>query len=159
MNVIIRRLFLLVSAILSLGLSVCAQQSTEPCGMRIEYGNRNQVEPARLSVGLVSGLVISEVGRDATRREVGPVSGACLGLFTEQDHRLVATIMADQQGYFEFSSVPSGQYRLVVQAKPLCLANVRLRVRRRSISATSKHKLIIHMRAAGIDDCSYGEFK
>lgn len=158
MNVIVRQLFLSVAAIMVLGLSVQAQQS-KPCNITMVYDNHNQVDPSRFSVTRVSGLVISEVGRDQAK-EIGPLPGACVGLFTEQDHRLVATTVTDQEGRFQFSTISSGEYRLVVQAKPLCLANLPLRVLRHSHSAASKQRhLIIHMRPAGIDDCSYGEYK
>ncbi len=86
------------------GSLTCAQQQTLTCKSPIEYGNRNQFDPKRSSVKDVSGRVIAEVGSPA--KEIGPVP-ACLGLFTEKDHRLVASVVADDEGRFKFSSVPS----------------------------------------------------
>ncbi len=147
-----------MAGIIVLGLSVQAQQSN-PCNITMVYDNHNQVDPARLSLTRVSGLAISEVGRDHAK-QIGALPGVCVGLFTEKGHRLVATTVTDQEGRFQFGTIPSGEYRLVIQAKPLCLANVPLRVLRHSHSTASKQRhLIIHMRPAGIDDCSYGEYK
>ena len=132
-----------------------AQQSPS-CKSPIEYGNRNQVDPKPSSVRGISGRVIAEVGRPA--KEVGPIP-ACLGLFMEKDHRLVASAVANEEGRFKFSSVPPGRYRLVVRdpQNAFCIANMPLRIVR-WLRGKAK-PLVFHMRPAGIDDCSYGEFK
>jgi hypothetical protein len=126
------------------------------CRSPIEYGNRNQVNPKRSSVRGLSGRVVSEVGDPA--KEIGPVP-ACLGLFTEKDHRLVATAVADEEGRFKFKSVASGRYRLVVRdpQNAFCLANMPLHIVGWPRGTTKS--LVIHMRPSGIDDCSYGDFK
>jgi hypothetical protein len=82
-----------------------------------------------------------------------------LGLFTEKDHHLVVSVVADDQGRFKFSSVPSGRYRLVVRdpQNVFCVANMPLRIVRWPLRKAKR--LVIHMRPAGIDDCSYGDFK
>ena len=89
-----------------------AQQHTSTCQSPIEYGNRNQIDPKRSSVKTVSSRVIAEVGHPA--KEIGSIP-ACLGLFTEKEHRLVASVVADDEGYFKFDSVPPGRYRLIVR--------------------------------------------
>ena len=137
-------------------LLVSAQQQVPICKSPIEYGNRNQVEPKRSSVRGISGRVIAEVGQPA--KEVGAVP-ACLGLFTESDHRLIASVVADDEGRFKFGSVSPGKYRLVVRdpQNGFCVANMPL-----SIAKWPRGKaksLVIHMRPAGVDDCSYGDFK
>jgi hypothetical protein len=130
------------------------QQPT--CKSPIEYGNRNQVNPKRSNVRLLAGRVIMEVGAPA--KELGRVP-ACLGLFEEKDHRLVASAVADEQGRFKFKSVASGRYRLVVRdpQNAFCLANTPLQFVTWPRGTTKA--LVIHMRPAGIDDCSYGDFK
>ena len=126
------------------------------CKSPIEYGNRNQVDPKRSTVRRLSGRPISEVGDPA--KEIGPLP-VCLGLFTEKDHRLVASAVADEEGRFKFGSIPSGRFRLVVRdpLNSFCLANMPLRVVKWPSGKTKP--LFIHMRPAGIDDCSYGDFK
>jgi hypothetical protein len=148
------RLVTIVISVLVFPLLTGAQQTK--CKSPIEYGNRNQVDPKRSDVSSLSGRVISEVGDPA--KEVGPVP-ACLGLFTEKDHRLVASAVADEEGRFKFESVASGRYRLVVRDPQnlFCVANMPLRVVA-SLRGTAK-SLVIHMRPAGIDDCSYSDFK
>ena len=151
-----KRLFVVVMLVLVFPLLACAQQTT--CKSPIEYGNRNQVNPKRSDVRRLSGRVIMEVGNPPNAKEIGPVP-ACLGLFTEKDHRLVATAFADEEGRFKFGSIPSGRFRLVVR-DPLnlfCLANMPLQVVK--WPRGKARPLVIHMRPAGIDDCSYGDFK
>ena len=126
------------------------------CESPIEYGNRNQVDPKRSTVRSLSGRAISEV--DDRAKEIGPLP-VCLGLFTENDHRLVASTVSDENGYFKFGSVPSGRYRLVVRdpQNSFCLANMPVHVVKWPRGTTKR--LVIHMRPAGIDVCSYGDFK
>ena len=150
----VMRCLLTIIFVLVSGWLVNAQ--TPQCKPPIEYGNRNQVDPTRSTIRGLSGRVISEVGRPA--KEIGPVP-ACLGLFTEKDHRLVASAVADQEGRFRLGVVRSGRFRLVVRdpLNSFCLANMPLHVvkwQRRKMNP-----LVIHMRPAGIDDCSYGDFK
>jgi hypothetical protein len=152
--------FLILLAILAMGSPLTVQQSSEPCKAPTKYQNKNQVDPEPLSLMIVSGRVISEVGDVGAARELGPVLGACLSLFTAQGHRLMATTVADREGRFQFKKVPIGKYRLVVRAEPLCLANVPVRVfRQRSKKPSRSKQVVLHMRPAGIDDCSYGDYK
>ena len=135
--------------------SICrAQQQAVTCPVIIEYGNRNQVETKRSTLNALKGRVMAEVGNPA--KEFGPVP-ACLGLFSEDDHRLVASTVADENGHYQFKTVPPGLYRLVVRdpQNVFCVANMPLRIVRFSRART----LVIHMRPTGIDDCSYGDFK
>lgn len=150
--------FLTSIVVVLLGLSASAQQKVEPCEMPIKYENKNQVDPKPLSVRVVSGHIISEVGDIGAAQETGAVPGARLGLFTEQEHHLVATTVADDEGRFQFAAVPSGKYRLVVHVAGLCVANVPLQVVKGSRSKDQK-QIVVHMRPAGIDSCSYGDYK
>ena len=149
MRFLFTTIFVLVSALL-----VNAQ--VPKCKSPIEYGNRNQVDPTRSTVGRLSGHAISEAGDPA--KQIGPVP-VCLGVFTEKDHRLVASAVADEDGRFNFGSIPSGWFRLVVRdpQNAFCLANMPLHVVK--WPRGKKKPLVIHMRPAGLDDCSYGDFK
>lgn len=146
----------LVTIIIVLVSGLLANAQTPECKSPIEYGNRNQVDPKDSTVRRIFGSVISEIGDPAKR--IGPVP-ACLGLFTEKDHRLVASAVADEEGRFEFGSIPPGRFRLVVR-DPLnlfCLANTPIEVVK--WRRGKERSLVIHMRPAGIDSCSYGDFK
>ncbi len=148
-------LFTIILIAFSLSASY-AQEQGESCPSPIEYGNHNQIEPNRSSVRKVSGRVIHELSNPAKEIELLP---ACLGLFTEKDHRLVASAVAGDDGNFKFGSVPVGNYRLVVRDayNVFCVANMPLRLVRWPRGRAKS--LVIHMRPAGIDDCSYGAFK
>lgn len=151
-------LVLVTSALV--GLTVIGQQREAPCNIPIKYENRNQVDPKPLSIDLVSGQVVVTSGEvNGTVRDIGAVTEACLGLFTEKDHQLVATASVDSEGRFMLSAVPEGKYRLVVRADPLCVANVPLSIVRSKRGAQKRKQIVIHMRAAGIDTCSYADYK
>lgn len=161
----IYRVFLITFILLIPVLPASAQQESSQCKFPIVYGNKNQVDPKLQSVNMVSGRVFNEVGDVGTptknpARELGAIPGACLGLFTEKGHRLIASAEADDEGRFKFKSIPHGKYRLVVRDPydSFCVANMPLRVSKSILRRNSK-TILIHMRSEGIDDCSYGEVK
>lgn len=151
---------LLVLVLTILFTQPIAVQAQKPCGTQIKYESKNQIEPAPLIVKSLSGRVISEVGGlGGLVKEIGPVDNACIGLFTEKGHLLKATTTTDDDGHFILHAVPLGRYRLVVYADSLCVANVPLKVVRDKQSGIKNHKqIVIHMRAAGYDSCSYGDY-
>ena len=150
--------FLTSVVVAFIGLSASAQEKVEPRQMQIKYENKNQVDPKPLSVRVLSGRVISEVGEIGAAQETGAIPGARIGLFTEQERRLVATTVADAEGRFKLAIVPPGKYRLVVHVVGLCVANVPLQVVKSS-SGKDQKQIVVHMRPAGIDTCSYGDDK
>lgn len=147
------RILFSISLVSLLG-SFSLGQGPVRCPKSLEYVNRNQVDPGRSTLRVIAGRVVAEVGQPA--RRVGPIP-ACLGLFTENDHRLVASAVADEEGRFKFKSIQPGFYRLVVRdpQNAFCVANMPLRV----IASGRGKLLVIHMRPSGIDDCSYGDVK
>jgi hypothetical protein len=107
-------------------------------------------------------LSLRSVSGRAIAQDSVSVPYVCLGLFTEKDHRLIATGIADEEGYFQLRNIPAGVYRLVVKDSygGFCTANVRIRIARWPRGGIFKRKrLIIHMRVAGVDTCSYGDYK
>ena len=110
-----------------IGSSAFAQRGVPRCA--IEYGNRNQVDPEPLSITILSGKVFDEIGEDPVQVHA-PIPGACLGLFTETDHRLIASATTDDRGNFRFARVSPGQYRLVARdpQNVFCVANARVRI-------------------------------
>jgi hypothetical protein len=131
---------------------VSAQQKEEPCKTPITYENRNQIEYSPLPIQIVSGV--------AQDKDGARIPGVCLGLFTEKEHRLVATAVTDEEGNFQFNQVPPGRYRLVAKYSGFCPANTLLRLTRRASNKKMKTKtLVLHMETAKIDHCSYGDYK
>jgi len=123
------------------------QEPSEAC-KNVAYENRNQTDYGPLRIVVVRGIV-----RDGQR--VG-IPNACVGVFTESDHKLVVALETDGSGHFEVAGVPKGDYRLVVKYPGFCPANARVRVQ----AGTQRAKpLAVHMRPAGIDICSYVDRK
>jgi len=138
---------LLIFALVLLSQPLFASQregESSPCA--VVYENHNQIDYGPLVVQEVEGTV---VGPQQTA-----ISKACVSVFTEKDHKLLATTLSDANGKFSLQSLPTGRYRLVVSANPLCAANVLLRVVKHSMK---KRILQVHMKARGLDTCSYGE--
>ncbi len=142
-----------------LGLSVLAaapcmaqQKGESPCPSSTVYENHNQVDYGPLKVRAVLGEGVVEIGYKTQPGKTVP--GACLSLFTEKEHKLVASITADSEGRFHFAAVPVGRYRLVARADGFCTANIPIELVK---SSRRKTKIVVHFRPAGIDTCSYGE--
>jgi hypothetical protein len=135
---------LIVAAALLAAPSFAQQKADSPC--MVEYENHNQVDYGPLIVQEVKGTIMDP--------QQGAVQKVCVGIFTEKDHKLVATTESNTDGKFSLQSVPPGRYRLVVKADPLCAANVPLQVVKHR---KKKHDLLVHMKPRGLDSCSYGE--
>lgn len=131
-------------ALLVLPLAARGQGHSSPC--IVQYENHNQVDYGPLVVQDVKGTIIDP-------QQVA-VPKVCVGIFTEKDHKLVATTESDADGKFSLQSVPPGRYRLVVKADPLCAANVPLQVVKHR---KKKQVLQVHMKPRGLDSCSYAD--
>jgi hypothetical protein len=124
-----------------------AQEPTGKCAPT--YQNHNMIDYGPLVFRNLSGRAI-----DPSSAEV---PGACLGLFTEDGHRLVAVTETDQDGNFAFATVEPGRYRLVARYDSLCTANIPLKIVR--WPRGRQRELVLHMKGRGIDQCSYGDYK
>ena len=143
-----------------IGPNLPAQQGVPVYKSPIEYENRNQIDPDRFQFRELSGKVIIQL--ESRSEELEPIPGACLGLFTEQKHKLVADSVADDKGQFKFDRIQSGRYRLVVRdpQNVFCVANVPIQIVKWPGRAKSKDRqIVIHMVAARIDVCSYADYK
>jgi len=116
-------------------------QMTTSCG-QITYEDRNQIDYGPLRVGVVEGHARDDGGT--------AIESVCLGLFTEPDHKLVATTQTNAKGAFRFRHVANGRYRIVAKYDSLCPANAILLV-----LPIARKSLRVHMKPVGIDTCSY----
>jgi hypothetical protein len=124
---------------------LCAWSVSSPnapsCG-QISYEDHNQIDYGPLRVSVAEG--------NARDTQGAVIPNVCMGVFSEPDHKLIATTQTDAKGAFKFPPVAKGRYRLVAKCEGFCTANVILLVQR----ATGR-SLRLHMRPAGIDTCSY----
>jgi hypothetical protein len=81
---------------------------------------------------------------------------ACVGVFTEAGHKLVATTQTDDDGQFELNDIPDGAYRLIAKYVGLSTANAKLRIEQRS---QNKKSLTVQLRPSGLDTHSFIELK
>jgi hypothetical protein len=146
----VSRLLLGVALWVSRGLCL-AQQSGDSSQCSTAYENHNQIDYGPLKVRVVKGTSVIQVG---TQKQ-SAVTEACFILFTEKDHKLVASVKADSDGRFELKDVAPGRYRLVARAEGLCTANIPLAVVKPP--RRKKTEILVHFRPAGIDTCSYGD--
>ena len=139
---------------LGLGLLICTLPRVKAqvpgashCPSPMIYENHNQIDPKPLRLNMVEGRATDSGGSE--------VWSACLGLFSEEDHTLLATTQTRQDGSFSFKNIPPGRYRLVVTSLGFCSANVPLRVVAGRPRPTNT--LVLHMVPTAIDTCSYGD--
>lgn len=132
---------------LALGLAVLGPATEITC-KNLTYESRNQTDYGPLRVASIRGIAQDPQGV--------PIPKACIGAFTETDHKLIAVTQTDDSGKFELKGIPDGEYRLVAKYEGFCPANAKLRIGRR---AKSKKPLTVQMRFAGLDTCSYVELK
>lgn len=109
------------------------------------YENHNQTDYSALTLRTVGGMARDEQGV--------PTPEVLFGLFTDKDHRLMATVRSASDGTFRFRDVAPGPYRLVVKYDGFCSANIPISVSRH---ASLKEDVDVHMKPAGLDSCSYG---
>jgi hypothetical protein len=152
----------LCGAIINSLLLALPQESSNPCN-RSQYENKNQVDPAPLVLRMLSGRVMYQTGsRSKKVRDVNPIFGAYLTLFSEKDHQIVAETVANSKGYFTFDKLRTGAYRLIARDPDglLCVANIPVVINEgKKYRKGDRSQIVIHMRTAAIDDCSYGELK
>ena len=140
----IRNLIQLILATALLAVPSFAQQKEGSSSCMVEYENHNQIDYGPLTIQEVKGTI--------TDPQPVAVPKVCVGIFTESDHRLLASTESDAEGRFSLQSVPPGRYRLVVKYYPLCAANIPLKV----VKQRKKQILKVHMEPRGLDSCSYG---
>lgn len=123
-----------------------AQEKRDTARCMAEYENHNQTDYGPLVLQDVKGSI-----KDPQQRTMPKV---CVGIFTEKDHKLIAATESDADGKFSLQKIPPGRYRLVVKADPLCAANVPVQVVKHQ---KKKQVLRVHMKARGLDSCSYAD--
>jgi carboxypeptidase family protein len=120
------------------------KSSANPDGMTYEH--HNQIDPQPLSVRSVVGNVQDEQGV--------PIQNAVLGLFTENEHKLITSAQVSHDGTFKLPDVPPGRYRLVVKYDSFCAANIPIEISRQ---VWGTRPIYVYMKPGGIDSCSYGQ--
>jgi hypothetical protein len=128
-----------------LGSALC-QQSAKEARPELAYENHNQIDYGPLRIAKLRGIAEDSQGV--------PVPDVLVLLFSEKEHTLIAQSKRDLKGAFRLGGVRSGRYRLVLKYDGFCSANVPVDLKLRS---GRKKGIMVHMRPAGIDECSYGE--
>jgi hypothetical protein len=125
-----------------------ATEKNRPACNSLSYEDRNQTDYGPLLVAKVRG-----VAKDA---EGVVIPKACIGIFSEVGHKLIATIQTRDSGQFELPGIPDGSYRLVVKYEGFSPANAKIQIAEHS---QSKRSLTVQMRPVGIDARSFVELK
>ena len=141
------RLFIFAFLALLMQPPLWAQQNPPPCS-EMKYEHRNMIDYGPLRISVIRG--------SANDIQGFVVPNACVGVFSEMDHKLIATGEAGSDGVFEIRNVPNGRYRLIVACDSFCAANVSIILRNRS---RGKKRLVAMMKPRGIDVCSFVEWK
>lgn len=131
-----------------LGTALCQQSPRAAASPELTYENHNQVDYGPLRIAKLRGTAEDSQGV--------PVPDALVLLFSEKEHTLIAQSKSDSKGAFGLEGIRGGRYRLVLKYDGFCSANVPVDLKLRS---RRKRDLIVHMRPAGIDECSYGALR
>lgn len=123
-------------------------QDTRPNCTDLTYESHNQIDYGPLRVSQIRGIAQDAQGV--------LIPGSCIGVFAKTDHKPIAVTETDENGHFELSGIPDGNYRLVIKYDAFCPANAKVRIDRH---VRTKKTLIARMRPSGIDTCSYVELK
>ncbi len=142
---IVSRLLIMATALCAAASPLLGQAEIQVC-KDMKYEHRNQIDNVPFRISKVKGTVSDQ--------QAVAIPKLCIGIFTEAEHKLVATTETDEKGAFELKDLPPGDYRLVAQYLGFCPANVRLRIQPKF---RTKKALLLHMKPAAIDSCSYGE--
>jgi hypothetical protein len=147
-----------ITAIIFISSFTLQQQTAATCEAITKYENRNQVNYGPLVLSTLSGKVVAEGGKPV--KSLGLISNACIGLFSEDEHKFIANTVASEDGSFSIKDVQPGSYRLVVRdpQNVFCVANAPVRLTKPKERAKGK-RMVIHLRPAGIDSCSYADYK
>ena len=140
--------WLLAMALFAFGAVGSEAQESFKCFS--EYQNHNMVDYGPLVFRHLSGRAIDPASVE--------IPGVCVGIFTEREHRLIATAVSDQDGKFALPAIPAGRYRLVAIFPGFCAANVPVKIVRWP-RGDSKSRLVLHTVLPAIDACSYGDYK
>jgi len=132
---------------LAFGLLRAAQETGAAC-KNLSYEDRNQTDYGPLHVATIRG-----VAKDA---QGVVIPKACVGVFTETGHKLVATAQTGAGGQFELNHIPDGAYRLIAKYEGFSTANAKLQIEQRS---QKKKSLTVQMRPAGLDTRSFIELR
>lgn len=130
-----------------------AQASFQGCPSTDEYVDCNKADPPSLAIRVVTGRIAEK--SDGQEQKAKPVKGACISLFTENEHKLIASTITDEKGYFIFGAIKPGAYRLVAYdpQNTSSTANGRIRVYPKGRGPVPKGiGLVIFLRPA-IDGC------
>jgi hypothetical protein len=131
-----------------LSVPLLAQGGSIVCDSTVQFVDRNMVDYT-VKVRAMRGKVVDIDGWGVSR--------ACLVLFNSDHSKLLRTFEASDNGEFTANGIKSGDYWLVVRDSQhaFCPASARLKLRR----MTNRSRLVVNMRAGGIDSCSFCEAK
>jgi hypothetical protein len=161
-----QRLFFTVLFFTLASFQTFAQNQNSMCEMPLEYKEDSSADQKTISLRRIKGIVNLNIGKTGESTDVATVTDLCLGLFTEDTHKLVATIATGngkEAGVFSFPKVKRGRYRLITflgsQSK-FDFANIPVKVVGFPQGGFfKKRELYLHMRFAVNGSQSYATTK
>lgn len=121
-----------------------AQQTENKCA-QIRY-SEHLTNPYRYRLSGIEGQVV--YGAVSERGELTAGSGVCIGLFNQNDKRLVASATTESGGQFEFPDVAPGRYVLILSLSELHEIVVPIQITSGSNANDFKHwGLLLHLRS------------
>lgn len=121
-----------------------AQQRQSKCS-HVEYSER-MTNPYRYRLDRIEGQAV--YGEVSQKGELFAASGLCVSLFNRRSKRLVANVMTESGGQFQFTNVAPGGYVLIVSISELHELVVPVELTKgRLAKAFERRHLLLHLRA------------
>jgi hypothetical protein len=135
------------------GASIRLSPIVEDACRTLEYENQNQVD-YELKLRRIEGTAVD------IQSQPSPVPRTCVGLFAENQRKLLTTVETDRDGAFAFGPIQPGRYRLIAKQPGLGVANVMLTVRAwPSGGILNSRELVVHIRPRAVDSTSFVDFR
>jgi len=109
-----------VALLAGLSIPVMPSRAQQAGLLNVPYEDSNRVDPKPVKLAMPHGTVQGMSGQ--------ALAQAHIGVFTEREHRLVATVATNDSGLYSLPQLPPGRYRLVAEEPDFCPANVPIRI-------------------------------
>ena len=123
-----------------------------------EYTDTNKKEKKALRVSAIKGVTILYAAENIGPDPKGFYKGACIAVYTENEHKLVAATFSGENGIFGFESIPAGNYRLIITTGFVNAANIPIQIVE-SKTRNRQKKIMVYMIGNNFAEDSYAKLK
>jgi len=128
------------------------------CSGPPEYTDTNKKKKKTFRLSAIKGVTIHYAAENIGPDPENYYKGACLGLYTEKEHKLVASTFSGKNGIFDFENIPDGNYRLIITTGFTNAANIPIQLEK-SKSKSRQKKIMVYLIGNNFAEDSYAKLK